>query len=285
MSVRLGKNRYGKSRVRLVWVDRGETRHDVVEVTVAISVAGDFERAHTEGDNSQVLPTDTMKNTVYALAQQGGVGTIEAFGWRLADHFLSNNPQMSDVRVELLEDRWQRIAVVGREAAHHPWSFVRGGGERRVAVIEATAEGSTLEGGIDDLLVLKTTASEFHGYPKDQFTTLPETRDRIFSTSLSARWTFRSEPNDFDALWNGVRQAILDVFAQQHSLSVQQTAYDMGAEVLKRFPEIEGIQLVLPNKHCIPVNMEPLGLTGTNEVFVATDEPHGLIQVAVERTA
>ena len=286
MGVILGRNNYGKSRVRLVKVTKHPDRHDMTDLSVDIQLQGDFLTAHTAGDNRNILPTDTMKNTVYALAKGESIADPEIFGLMLAAHFLGHNPQVSEARIELREHLWRRIDVHGKPHRH---SFISRGNERRLAVVtqSRTASGidTTVEAGIEELLVLKTTDSGFVGYIKDPFTTLKETTDRIFSTVIAARWRYSSPEVDYGLYWHEVRRMVLETFAQHHSLSVQQTVYAAGKLVLDTYPGIAEIRLSLPNKHCLLVNLEPFGMEYDNEIFVPTDEPHGLIEATITRSA
>src|ERR1700683_5177578 len=181
MTIRLGENSYGKSRVRLLRVVRQEGRHDIKELTLGIRFEGDFETAHTKGENRKILPTDTMKNTVYALARQYPVEAIEEFCLHLIEHFLTYNPQVSRVRIEASENLWTRIPHGGKP---HASAFTRAGGEKRTAMLTGTREGITTRAGIDDLVVLKTTNSAFEGFLRDPYTTLKDSRDRILSTAI-----------------------------------------------------------------------------------------------------
>jgi urate oxidase len=281
MSVKLVHSNYGKSRVRLVKVARHEDRHDLQDITVHIAFEGDFETAHTLGDNSKVLPTDTMKNTVYALAKQvPEIEEIEDFALRLKDHFLKNNAQTSRVTIKIEENLWTRIAVAG--ASHHH-SFTKSSDEKKTAKVIASRESVIVESGLENLLVLKTTKSGFEGFLKDQYTTLKETNDRIFATAVKATWLYARPEATSGALWRGVRQLILETFAQHESRSVQQTLYAMGEAVLEKYEDITEISLSLPNKHCLLVDLSRLGMENKNEIFVPTDEPHGLIEAKVKR--
>jgi urate oxidase len=282
MSVILVEDNYGKSRVRLVKVARHGDRHDLQEIEVKIAIEGDFETAHTVGDNSRILPTDTMKNTVYALARHSPeIEAIEDFALRLADHFLKENPQTSRVVIEIAEKLWERISVGGREHAH---SFVKSGDEKRTTRVSATRDEASLESGIEDLLVLKTTGSGFSGFIKDRYTTLKETDDRIFATSVKVMWRYPARQAPFKSIWRGVRQMVLETFAEHDSLSVQQTLYAIGEVVLNAYDEITEISLSLPNKHCLLVDLSPFGMTNENQIFLPIDEPHGLIEARMKRS-
>jgi urate oxidase len=281
MSTALTHNAYGKSQVRLTRVTRHADRHDLKELSVAIQLEGDFARSYLDGDNSQVVATDTMKNAVYVLAKTHGVADIESFGLVLARHFLQEYPQVARAAIELDEQLWQRITVAGRA---HPHAFVGGGDEKRTCVVTGTREGCRVESGLTGLLVLKTTDSGFAGFVRDRYTTLPETSDRIFATMVSATWTYASALADWDACHRMIRSTLLDVFATHKSLGVQQTLYAMGEAALGALPQINQIRLEMPNRHRMLVNLQPFGLDNKNEVFVTTDEPFGLISGTVQRT-
>lgn len=281
MPVRIIHDNYGKSRVRLLKVARDTKRHEIQNLNLNIALEGDFDAIHVSGDNSLCLPTDTMKNTVYALAgQTREIEPIETFGRRLADHFLSHNEQVSRVVIDIFETTWKRMKFDGEE---HPHSFVKGSGEKRIAAITASRDGVTVEAGVEDLIVLKTTESRFAGYPKDAFTTLPETTDRIFSTAIKAVWRYASADDATDDAFQAIRQTILKVFSAHDSLSVQHTLYAIGKEILESFSQIDEIAFSLPNIHCLPVDIARFGLENDNRIFVPTDEPHGLIEARLTR--
>lgn len=280
MAVVLGHDSYGKSRVRLTRVTRDGERHDLMELNIDIELEGDFAASYLEGDNSRVIATDSMKNTVYVLAKELGAQGIEAFGQSLARHFLQGYPQVTKATVALREEPWARMKVHGRE---HPHAFVGAGPERRTSTITATRQEVRTEGGFAGMLLLKTTDSSFAGFVRDRYTTLPETSDRIFATELTATWIYRTTPANWDDVYRQCRETFLEVFAGHNSLAVQQTLYVMGEAALEKCDAIEEVRLVMPNKHRILVNLSPFGLDNKNEVFVATDEPHGLITGTVRR--
>ena len=284
-AARLGQNNYGKSRVRMVKVSRDARtrRHTVTELNVDIALEGNFEAIHTLGDNSLCLPTDTMKNTVYALGKDHPIDTLESFALHLGRHFVRNNPQVASARVRIAQVPWERAAIRGRE---HPHCFTKGSDERQTCEAIVTRKGAAVQSGIQGLVILKSTDSAFSGYPKDRFTTLPETRDRIFCTSMTATWSYpTTNPAriDFSAHRTTIRRALVETFAAHKSESVQQTLYAMGEAALGTCRAIKSIRLSMPNKHCLLVNLKPFGMENANEVFVPTDEPHGLIEATVER--
>ena len=281
MPVRIVHDNYGKSRVRLLKVDRRTARHEIQNLTLNIALEGDFDAIHRSGDNSLCLPTDTMKNTVYALAgQTDAIEPVEVFGRRLAEHFLDNNAQVSRAVIDIVEHGWKRIKLDGAEHKH---SFVRGSNEKRTAKIAATREGVTIESGIEDLIVLKTTRSGFVGFIKDEYTTLPEATDRIFSTAIKARWRYAKADDATDDICASIRTTILRVFAEHDSLSVQHTLYAMGEAILNEFAPVAEVAFSLPNIHCLPIDMTKFAQTNENRIFVPTDEPHGLIEARVAR--
>jgi urate oxidase len=275
----LGQNNYGKSEVRLVKVKRDTGRHELRDLTVDVALEGDFEAAYVRGDNTGLLATDTMRNTVYALAKDHLTGSIEEFGLKLVAHFLEASPTVGRVRVRIAEHPWNRIEANGRGHEH---SFVRGSGER-LATVRGDATGARVEAGVDDLLVLKTTNSGWEGFLRDRYTTLPETSDRILATKITANWMYANADVDFDRLWSGVQRRILETFTDHYSPSVQNTLYRMGEAVLEAFLEIEKIHISLPNKHHLLYDLERFGMENAGEIFHATSEPYGLIEGAVER--
>lgn len=271
---------YGKSRVRMVQLTRRHDRHELCDLTIAIRFEGDYDASYTAGDNSAVLPTDTMKNTVYALAATERVRDAESFGLRLARHFLDRNPRLERVRVDLAEHAWSRIASGDRECGS---AFVRKGPETRTSTIEADRRQMSVQAGVADLVILKSADSAFAGFPRDEYTTLPETQDRIFATSLTARWRYRDLEVSFDTAWRAVHKTLLDAFAEHRSASVQHTLHAMGQAVIDAVADVASIHLVMPNKHHLPIDLARLGLENRNEIFVPTDEPHGLIEGTVSR--
>lgn len=284
MPVKLAENQYGKSRVRLVKVERHGSRHEVKDLSLDIQLSGDFAAAYAEGENDRVLPTDTMKNTVYALARQQPLGEIEEFGERLAGHFLSRNAPVGRVRVAISQNAWARIKVGGEE---HDHAFIRAGEERRTTVVEQDRSGQpgpTVRSGIADLVVLKTARSAFAGFLRDEYTTLEDAPDRLLSTAVQAEWTYAPGARRYGEMWRAARQAILEVFAGHDSRGVQHTLYAIGSAILDRIPGIARIELSLPNRHCHRVDLAPFGLDNPNEVFAPADEPYGLIRAVLARS-
>ena len=283
MTTILSRNSYGKSAVRLLKVTRDGSHHEIRELAVDISMTGTFGAAHTAGDNSLVLPTDTMKNTVYAKARELDLGTPEEFALALATHFLGASAAAESARIDIRESSWRRLAVGG--APHHH-AFERGSGELRTASVTLARGGvPAVVAGIQDLLILKSGRSGFSGYPRDQYTTLRETDDRILATSMTARWRYVEGTADFDAQFLRVRDAMLDTFADHDSKSVQHTLYAMAEAAIEQCAAAADITIVMPNKHHLLVDLAPLGLDNANEIFVPTAEPFGLIEATLVRGA
>jgi urate oxidase len=277
----LGQNNYGKSGVRIVKVRRDTERHELWDLEVAVALEGDFEAAHVDGDNSKLLATDTMRNTVYALAKDHLTGSIEEFGLRLVDHFLESGPTVESVRIEITRFPWSRIEVNGQGHEH---SFIRGSGERKAKVTGDESGDRHVEAGLDNLLVMKTTESGWEGFLRERFTTLADTNDRILATIVTANWSYGDRTDlDFDRLWRNVRDQILATFTDHYSPSVQNTLFRIGRAVLEGFSEIQEIHLSFPNKHHILYDLSRFGMENEGEIFWATNEPYGLIEGTVER--
>jgi urate oxidase len=275
----LSWNRYGKSRIRLVKVRRAREAHEIVDLTVDVQIEGAFETVYVDGDNGLCLATDTMKNTVYAIARRDPIAHPETFALRLADHF-AGKPAVARVRISIGEQRWDRLSTGARP---HPHAFVQAGGERWTAVVTRDAHGPRIVSGLTDLVVLKTADSAFSGFPRDEFTTLPDTEDRILATSITASWAYREGTTDF-GVRERIRAVLLETFAAHRSRSVQHTLYAMGEAALAASADTTEITLALPNRHHLLVDLAPLGLDNPNEVFVATDQPFGLIEATVRRS-
>jgi len=281
----LGENRYGKSRIRLVTVRRGPTQHDLRDLTVAVTLEGDFDAAHTRGDNTGVIATDTMKNTVYAFARDRLTGSPEGFALELARHFVGYDVCRKAI-IDIGEHKWLRIPT---DAGPAPDAFTRAGDLTRVARVEVDRSGTTaVEAGVDDLTVMKTTKSAFTGFDRDEYTTLPEVDDRLMATKMRVTWGYApdrlaSGALDFDATWDGARAALRSSFAEHFSPSVQASIWIMARAMMDAEPSIDWVRMVLPNLHHWLVNLEPFGLDNPGEVFVSTTEPHGLIDATVRR--
>jgi len=280
MKIKLGENSYGKNAVQLSKIIRHPAYHEFRQVTVNVSLKGDFDEAHITGDNSMILPTDTQKNTVYALAKDHFKTSIEDFAIYLANYFVTTQPQVAASTIEITEHLYHRMQFEGVE---HPHTYIGGGAEKRTTRVTKTATEVNVQSGITDLLILKTTDSGFEKYIKDKYTTLKETADRILATKCEINWTYGNLPADYTAQFNNIRELLLLTFAGHKSLSVQQTLYAMGKSVLEAYAGISEIHLQMPNKHHIPFNLEQFDIQNENEIFIATDEPYGLITATVTR--
>lgn len=284
-AMRLVSHRYGKSRVRLMRVTRHDTHHDLDEWTAEVLVTGPFDEVFTHGDNTRILTTDTMKNTVYFLARQSKAESIEGFAGELVDFLLSRNPQMTGVAVGIESHLWKRLAIDGEP---YPTAFMKGSDERGTTHVSRTHGGVlAVRSGFTEMTLLKTAQSGFSGYIKDELTTLPETTDRLFGTSVTAEWTYTPEALAkgiaFGEVRKTLRERMISTFAQHDSLSVQQTLYAMAEAALGCTNAIDEIFLRMPNKHNLSVDLGRFGSDNPNHIFVPTDEPHGTIEATVRR--
>lgn len=278
--IELGRNRYGKAQIHLVRVARGSDGHRVRDVTVAIALEGDFDAAHTDGDNRLVVATDTMKNTAFAFAKDHLDGSIDEYGRVLAEHFLEF-PQVDRATVNVRGFHWRPIEVAGSDA---PDAFIRGGEGIRIATVAAARGETTMEAGVEDLIVMKTTRSAFKGFPRDRFTTLAEADDRLMATKITAIWRYGSPDLDFDETFLAVRTTLLEVFADHDSPSVQTSIWIMARAILERHDAVDEVRMVLPNLHHWLVDLSPFGMRNDGEVYISTTEPHGLIEATVRRS-
>ncbi|GLZ77552.1 uricase [Actinorhabdospora filicis] len=271
----LQHHQYGKRAIRLVHVTRDGDRHELTDLDVDVTLTGEFEETYLTGANAGVLPTDSQKNTVYAFARQHGVQRIEDFALLLARHFVRAHETVKRARIGISRHHWDRITP------QH--SFVRSEGELRTVTVTHDAGKTWVVGGLTGLRLLNSTGSEFKDFPRDEYTTLPEAGDRILATSVSAGWRYEGTRGDWDA-WHGkIRAALVTAFTETYSRSLQQTLYAMGEKALAACPAIAEIRLALPNQHHIAVDLSPFGLDNPNSVFVATEQPYGLIEGALMR--
>ncbi|GLU46360.1 factor-independent urate hydroxylase [Nocardiopsis ansamitocini] len=280
MAIRLGDNQYGKAEVRLVRVTRDTDRHTIRDLNVTSQLRGDFTAVHTTGDNTNCVATDTQKNTVYGLARKHALGAIEEFALLLARYHVDGFGFVHGARMEIEEYPWDRIATVD---GAHDHSFVRGGGGTRTTLVVKDGPTETVLSGVTGLTVLKSTGSEFHGFPRTEFTTLAETTDRILATDVTARWRYIGTDVDWDASHDSIRRIIVETFAVQHSLALQQTLWEIGRAVLEAHPEVAEIRFSCPNKHHFAVDLSAFDMDNPGEVFFAADRPYGKIETTVER--
>ena len=283
MKINLIQDSYGKSAVRVAKITRGEYGHDFKEIHVNIQLEGDFETVYTEGSNKNVLPTDTMKNTIFALAKNHPLTSIEDFGLYLTDYFLTHNAQIEAVTMELAQVRWERLT---NGETVEPYTYIGGGNEQQTASIRQTRTDIKVTSGIRGVRILKTTKSGFEGYIVDKFTTLPPTADRILATEMETNWQYETVENiDFQQVRTVARKLLLETFANHHSYSVQESLYLMGEAVLKNVAEIVEINFKLPNLHYLPVNLKPFDIDNNNDVFVASGDAYGYITGTLRREA
>jgi urate oxidase len=276
MPIRLGANRYGKAENRVVRIHRDTARHEITDLNVTTHLRGSFDAAHTTGDQAAVLTTDTQKNTVFAFAKEHGVRPIEDYALRLAHHFVDTTPAVSGALVEVEEYPWRRIDG-------HDHAFVREGGWVRTTAVDLEGGTAVVTSGVKDLTLLKSTGSEFHGFYRNRYTTLAETKDRVLATSLVATWRYGATEVEWDAVFADVLAIVTGSFARIHSLALQHSLYGMGEAVLEAHPEIEEISFAAPNKHHFLVDLSPFDLENHGEVFIAAYRPYGLIEATVVR--
>jgi len=274
--MKLSSHRYGKARVRVVKILREGARHTVVEADVQVLLEGDFETSYTKGDNSKLVATDTVKNTINALSRDHLTAETEKFAVHLARHFLDRYAQVERVHVDIRERVWERIG-------DNNHSFTAPGSPVPWVKAAVTAKTEELTSGVTDWLILKSTESGFSDYPKCEFTTLPETKDRIFATSVTAGWHWTKHPAGFREANARIRAAMTRPFCDNFSPSVQATMAEMAEAAFAAVPEIDEVTLALPNKHCHLINLQPFGLDNPNIVFTSTDEPHGQIEAVFRR--
>jgi urate oxidase len=273
-------HRYGKARVRVLKVLRDGAVHRLKDVEVAAFLEGDFSASYTAEDNTKVVATDTIKNTVHVLAKKHLGDEIERFAIALGDHFLERYAQVRQVKIDITEQAWRRMEIEGKPHAH---SFMALGDSKMFTHVNCAHESRSVRSGVRDLFILKSTGSGFENYPKDEFTTLRETADRILASSFSAVWTFEKLPTNYGQTNESILAAMLKVFAENYSPSAQATLFQMGEAALATAAEISTIDLAMPNKHCLLIDLAPFGLENKNEVFLPTDEPHGQIEATVTR--
>lgn len=279
MAIILGDNQYGKAESRVVRIYRDTARHEIRDLNVCTALRGPFAPAYLVGDQSNVLPTDTQKNTAFAFAKSKGIESLEGYGLELARHFVHDIDPVEGARIELEEFAWRRAVVDGVEHNH---TWLRTGEEVRTAAITVDAAGEQVVAGFKGLTILKSTGSEFAGFYADEYTTLPETHDRVMATSLIARWRYASTANiDWDAAYAAAKDVMIRQFATLHSLALQQTLWHMGKAVLESIDSIAEIRLAAPNKHHHMVDLSPFNLENPGEVFIAADRPYGLIEAQV----
>ncbi len=277
----LRENRYGKTGVRLIKVVREGHVHTLYEWTVRILLEGEFTGVYLAGDNTDVLATDTMKNTVYSRAKESQAKSMEEFATELPTFLLERNPRVSAVAVQVASALWKRLTIDG---APHPHAFMKGSNELATAILRRSRDGSTLRCGIEEMVVLKTTQSGFSGFKRDELTTLKETDDRLLGTAVSASWIYDvSTAADYLSLRERTRETMLRTFALHDSKSVQQTLYAMAEDALAAVPELTEITIIMPNRHNLLVDLQPFGQSNANEIFMPIDDPSGYIEARVTR--
>ncbi|WP_420593907.1 factor-independent urate hydroxylase [Deinococcus sp.] len=280
VNVRLGENSYGKAEVNLMKVNRSADRHELRELTVRVAMTGAFDAAHVQGDNTDLLATDTVRNTIYGLAKEGFTASPEAFGKELLAHFIQTGPRVTGGFAEFTEYQWERLQP-GGQAHDHAFSRQM---LRRTARVESAGGQFAVTSGFENLHVLKTTQSGWAGYLlNERFTTLPETHERVMATNITAKWEYQPGDVEYDAVWQQVTQQVVETFTDHYSPSMQHTLYLLGQAVLTRCPAISRIWFRMPNIHHLQYNLERFGLDNKLEIFHVDPEPYGLMEGWVER--
>ena len=282
----LQENHYGKSRVRVMRITRhAGGQHDVHEWTVGVYLTGPFSLVFTAGDNTGITATDTMKNSVYAVARTSTATTMEAFAVELATFFISRNATLTSARIEIEEKMWVHMrADTSAGPRKHGSAFIqRGPDVATTSVVLTPGAPAAVTAGIQGLVVLKTANSGFSGFDRDELTTLPETADRLLGTEATISWPYKTLPADYAEARKRILDTLLTAFAHHESLSVQHTLFAMAEAALAAAPEIDELTLTMPNRHNIPLNLAPFGLDNPNFIFLPTDEPHGHIHARVTR--
>lgn len=298
MESQLISSTYGKGNVKFLKVKKNPSnpqQQEVLEANVQCLLRGDFDVSYTKADNSPIVPTDTVKNTILVEAKTTNVWPIERFAAHLAKHFTNKYSHVSGVEVSIVQSKWTKYEVNGKLHAH---SFKHEGPETRRTVLDYTRAGNklTITSSIKDLTVLKSTGSMFYGYNVCDYTTLKPTKDRILSTDVDASWVYDkkqiktlddvfsyADNGLFDKTYEAARKTTLDLFALENSASVQATMYNMSHKILEQIKEVDTVTYVLPNKHYILFNLEWKGIKGNDDLFYPSPDPNGLIKSTVGR--
>lgn len=280
MAITLGHNQYGKAQNRVVRLLRDSEPHRILDYNVSVSLTGDFDATHLEGDNRNVVPTDTSKNTTFAFAKHDDVVQPESYGLDLARHFVDDIDPVDGARISLEMYPWTRLTHDGEP---HPYAFMRSGTHVRTACVTYDGTTAWVVSGVTDMTVLKTTDSEFEDFYTDEYTTLEPAKDRILATTVTAQWWHADDDRDWQQSFDTVLGTMLDAFAGHYSRSLQQSMYLMGEAALTADPGVAEIRFTCPNSHHFAYDLAKLGIDNDNEVFHADDRPYGLIEGTVRR--
>ena len=281
----LQENHYGKTNVRLLKLARAGETHEVREWNVALSLTGDFDACFLAGDNTGLMATDTMKNTVYSVARNSSALAMEEFALELAGFIRDRNPQLATITITIAETMWMRMKANGIKQGS---AFIQRGPDVATTILTLPRTGAAaIHSGIEGLVILKTSNSGFSGFYRDELTTLPDTADRLLGTAASIVWHYATLPDDFASARARMMDTLLTTFAQHESLSVQHTLYAMAEAALEALPEISEIHLTMPNRHNIPFDFSrfqgQFKQDNPNLIFIPTDEPSGHIHARVTR--
>lgn len=285
---------YGKAGVKLLYVAQNGPKHIIKELEVETSLTLDSEKDYKYGDNSDIIATDSQKNTVYILAKKFGVENLEKFGILLAQHFIDKYPWVVSARITLSQHPWSRI--VDKQGAEHSHAFVSSPKFVRTAeVLMDRSRVPRVASGVRGLTVIKTTQSAFVNFFSDEYRTLPDMEDRIFSTIVTADWKYGNIRGlDFDKAFSTVESTILESFAGPadkgiYSPSVQQTQYLTQKSIFQKIPQVDAIKMSMPNRHYFPVDFSRFPIpevqgAGAGQVMLPVDKPSGMITSTLART-
>jgi urate oxidase len=276
----LSHHSYGASRIRLLRVTRRGDRHDLRDLTVAVTVEGEVAEAFTQGDNELLLPADTLRNTVNAVARDESLGELEDLGLALADQFMESQPQFTRVRIDLSEQPWTRLPVAGRAQGQ---AFTASNGERRTASVTSNGTRRAVVAGLQDFAIMKTSGAAFEGYLADRFTTLEAASDRVLAVSADSRWTYLHDEITFGPFYEGVRQLLIEAFVRQPSRSAEHTAHAMADVVLSSYADIGEVTVRLRQRSLPLVELAAFGLDNPRVLFRPEEAPELTAEVTLSR--
>lgn len=288
---------YGKDNVKFLKVKKDKynpQKQEVLEATVKVLLRGNFDVSYTKADNSPIVPTDTVKNTILVEARKTDVWPIERFAAHLAEHFVKKYAHVSGIDINIIQHKWTKYEVNGKL---HDHSFKKDGEDVKITTLSFERNGDfKLSSSLKDLTILKSTGSKFVDFHQCDYTTLKPTSNRILSTDIDCIWTFDSkkigsikniyrlaDQGVFDDTASKVLKITLERFAIENSASVQATMFNMCSDILDVCPYVYNVSYSLPNKHYILFNLEWKGLTNDNVLFYPASDPNGLIKCTVGR--
>ncbi|GMI14018.1 hypothetical protein TrVE_jg7449 [Triparma verrucosa] len=286
---------HGKAKVRVMKVVRTEAKHFCYEYSVDTTLySPTYERVFTADDNTDLVATDTQKNTVYVVAKRTKADSPEQFAVDLCKHFLSEYSILTGAEALVRQVVWERAVVDGSD---HDHGWIKRGPEMNVGHCKFDRDDvPVVTSKLQGYTIFKSTQSGFANYLQDKYTLLPPCEERCLSTEMDATWTYAGDIDgdcggSFD--YSSLRTTVVSELTKGifgpasggvFSVSLQATIYDAGCMVLTACPDVKNIKIETPNKHYLPYRqLETLGETFEDDVFTPTDEPSGTIQCIVER--